>query len=87
MALSTGTGCASIGASFTFPSAPSAGVVAFSYAYSVGVDGPADYPASYVVNGTPTQFSNNAGTTSQSGNLTFFVEQGQSFGFLFQAAK
>ena len=51
VALSTGSGCASIGASFTFPSAPSAGVVAFSYAYSVGGDGPSDYPASYVVNG------------------------------------
>ena len=86
VALSTGSGCASIGASFTFPSAPSAGVVAFSYAYSAGGDGPSDYPVSYVVNGTPTQFSNNAGTTSQSGNLTFSVEPGQSFGFLFQAA-
>jgi hypothetical protein len=86
VALSTGTGCSDIGASFTFPSAPSAGTVAFSYTYVVGFDGPAHYPASYVVNGVSTQFSNNAGAASQSGNFTFQVQQGQSFGFVFQAA-
>ena len=85
VALSTGTGCSDIGASFTFPSAPSAGTVAFSYTYAVGLNGPAHYPASYVVNGVSTQFSDNAGANSQSGNLTFPVQQGQSFGFVFQA--
>jgi hypothetical protein len=86
VALNTGTGCATIAASFTFPSAPSAGTVAFSYNYVVGFDGPAHYPASYLVDGASTQFSNNAGATSQSGNLTFPVQQGQSFGFYFLAA-
>ncbi len=84
--LNTGNGCATIGASFTFPSAPSDGTVTFSYAYAVGFDGAAHYPASYIVNGASTQFSNNAGGTPQSGNVTFPVQQGQSFGFLFVAS-
>lgn len=83
--LSTGTGCAAIGAGFTFPSAPSDGNVAFSYSYSVGFDGPSDYPASYAVNGVATQFSNSAGSNFQTGDVTFSVQKGQSFEFVFQA--
>jgi hypothetical protein len=82
--LATGTGCASIGASFDYPVAPTTGTVTFTYNYSGNV--PSTFPASYRVDGVTTQFSDNAGASTQSGTVTFAITQGQTFGFLFQAS-
>jgi hypothetical protein len=62
--------------------APAGGTVSFDWSYvSYDVDGPFFDPAGYLVNGSPTQLSNNGGSASQSGSTSFSVAPGDIFGF------
>lgn len=62
--------------------APASGLVSFDWSYlTYDVDGPPFDPAGWMLNGAPTQLSDNSGGSSQSGSTSFSVATGDTFGF------
>lgn len=61
--------------------AAAAGTAIFTWNYNSNGGAPADFPAGYSVNGATTQVTSNTGAATQTGSVSFTVNQGDKFGF------